>query len=329
MMKSLVAVGACYLDTILTYGLPAAFLFSFFRLTLTLHSVDHYPAEDEKLRAASVAIRRGGNTLNTLDVLVRLLAHRQSGAASGGSGGREGRGSRSSRGSHGRGSAGRGRGRQRLFSICVLPARDSSAVAQVAASFGPGGATVSADHEDGEGEDDEDEEDNDDKGEGKGEGKEGEDVGRFVDFDVDAGGCFRSRSVSRSRSRSRYSSSAAATAAAANAVAGAGAGFPAISLAHSIFRPEAMEPARSWIIRSAHTGSRTIVNHSGLAEMTVEEFALALAKLPGGGPGADDGSEDGLGRTPWFHFEVCFVLGFGLEMLCSRMLRSTCCVQSC
>ena len=37
------------------------------------HSVDHYPVEDEKLRASSIIRRRGGNCPNTLDVLQQLL----------------------------------------------------------------------------------------------------------------------------------------------------------------------------------------------------------------------------------------------------------------
>ncbi|CAO1606261.1 hypothetical protein XANCAGTX0491_009761 [Xanthoria calcicola] len=52
-MKCLLAVGACYLDTIL--------------------DVDHYPAEDEKLRASSILTRRGGNCPNTLEILQQLL----------------------------------------------------------------------------------------------------------------------------------------------------------------------------------------------------------------------------------------------------------------
>ncbi|KAL2009854.1 hypothetical protein VTN00DRAFT_5661 [Thermoascus crustaceus] len=52
-MRQLIAIGACYLDVIL--------------------SVDHYPAEDEKLRASSLARRRGGNCPNTLEVLQQLI----------------------------------------------------------------------------------------------------------------------------------------------------------------------------------------------------------------------------------------------------------------
>ncbi|KAL8759826.1 MAG: hypothetical protein Q9199_000473 [Rusavskia elegans] len=52
-MKCLLAVGACYLDTIL--------------------DVDHYPAEDEKLRASSIIRRRGGNCPNSLEIFQQLL----------------------------------------------------------------------------------------------------------------------------------------------------------------------------------------------------------------------------------------------------------------
>ena len=37
------------------------------------YSVDHYPAEDEKLRASSIIRRRGGNCPNTLEVFQQLL----------------------------------------------------------------------------------------------------------------------------------------------------------------------------------------------------------------------------------------------------------------
>ncbi len=50
--KYLVAVGAVYVDTIL--------------------SVPHYPIEDEKLRATEIVRRRGGNCPNTLEVVAQL-----------------------------------------------------------------------------------------------------------------------------------------------------------------------------------------------------------------------------------------------------------------
>ncbi len=50
--KYLVAVGAVYVDTILT--------------------VPHYPAEDEKLRATQIVRRRGGNCPNMLEVVAQL-----------------------------------------------------------------------------------------------------------------------------------------------------------------------------------------------------------------------------------------------------------------
>ncbi|KAJ5373025.1 hypothetical protein N7517_005031, partial [Penicillium concentricum] len=59
---TLVAIGACYLDTILT--------------------TPHYPGEDEKLRASKISRRRGGNCPNTLEVLGQLLQYRPSNAES-------------------------------------------------------------------------------------------------------------------------------------------------------------------------------------------------------------------------------------------------------
>ncbi|KAF2806691.1 putative PfkB family kinase [Mytilinidion resinicola] len=51
-MPHITAVGACYLDTILT--------------------IPHYPPEDAKLRSTSLSRRRGGNGPNTLEVLSQL-----------------------------------------------------------------------------------------------------------------------------------------------------------------------------------------------------------------------------------------------------------------
>ncbi|KAJ5143897.1 uncharacterized protein N7515_002684, partial [Penicillium bovifimosum] len=65
MTMSLVAIGACYLDTILTLI-----------CTCTLARVPHYPDEDEKLRATRLSRRRGGNCPNTLDIMGQLLQDR-------------------------------------------------------------------------------------------------------------------------------------------------------------------------------------------------------------------------------------------------------------
>ncbi|KXJ97004.1 hypothetical protein Micbo1qcDRAFT_211272 [Microdochium bolleyi] len=51
-MLQFVAVGACYVDTIL--------------------DVPHFPQEDDKLRATSLSRRRGGNGANTIEVLQEL-----------------------------------------------------------------------------------------------------------------------------------------------------------------------------------------------------------------------------------------------------------------
>lgn len=55
--RYLIAVGAVYLDTILT--------------------VPYYPGEDEKLRAKSLVRRRGGNCPNTLEVLSQFLTQEE------------------------------------------------------------------------------------------------------------------------------------------------------------------------------------------------------------------------------------------------------------
>ncbi|KAM4056102.1 pfkB family carbohydrate kinase domain-containing protein [Hirsutella rhossiliensis] len=86
-MQHLVLVGACYLDTIL--------------------SVPHYPEQDSKLRATSLAIRRGGNCPNTLEVLEQLLdAHHH-------------------------------RDNVQAHLVSPLPERSSPATRRIVASFGP------------------------------------------------------------------------------------------------------------------------------------------------------------------------------------------------
>lgn len=65
-----------------------------------------------------------------------------------------------------------------------------------------------------------------------------------------------------------------------------------ISFQHSIYREASAEAASSYIIRSRATGSRTLVNHNPLAEMTLDEFAAVAREFPAEG-------------TSWWHFEVC------------------------
>ncbi|KAI2643683.1 Ribokinase-like protein [Xylaria nigripes] len=62
-----------------------------------------------------------------------------------------------------------------------------------------------------------------------------------------------------------------------------------VDFSQCIFREENQEPASSYIIRSSATGSRTLVNHNALAEMTLSEFVAAAESL---------GGEDA-----WYHFE--------------------------
>ncbi|KKZ62549.1 hypothetical protein EMCG_02955 [[Emmonsia] crescens] len=106
-MRTLVTIGACYLDTILT--------------------VDHYPGEDEKLRASHISRRRGGNTLNSLEVLQQLLECSSEKSTTTTITNKTARGLLD---------------RQQntissLYAIAVLPARSSPATKEIEASFGP------------------------------------------------------------------------------------------------------------------------------------------------------------------------------------------------
>jgi ketohexokinase len=66
----------------------------------------------------------------------------------------------------------------------------------------------------------------------------------------------------------------------------------AIDVSHCLCREDKTEPASSYVIRSQHNGSRTIVNFSDLEEMTLPEFAAIAASFRGE-------------RETWWHFEVC------------------------
>lgn len=70
-----------------------------------------------------------------------------------------------------------------------------------------------------------------------------------------------------------------------------------MSLDHSIYRESFNEPASSYIISSAGSGSRTIVNYNELPEMSLAEFEDIAGSV--GGEGS------------WFHFEVGFYGWYG------------------
>lgn len=65
---------------------------------------------------------------------------------------------------------------------------------------------------------------------------------------------------------------------------------PHVDLSHCLYREACQEPASSYIVRSAATDSRTIINYNELPEMTSEEFIAVVDKI---------GCE-----TRWCHFEV-------------------------
>lgn len=59
-----------------------------------------------------------------------------------------------------------------------------------------------------------------------------------------------------------------------------------------IYRGDMLEPASAYVINSQETGSRTIVSYNELPEMTLQEFASAVARVQ-------------WTANTWFHFEVC------------------------
>lgn len=80
-----------------------------------------------------------------------------------------------------------------------------------------------------------------------------------------------------------------------------------VNIQHCIYRENHIEPASSYIIKSDNTGSRTIVNHNELPEMTLGEF--------------QDAVETGIhqtGKRMWFHFEGREV---DTSVACMRWLR--------
>lgn len=163
-LKHIILVGACYLDTILT--------------------VPHFPAEDTKLRATGLRVRRGGNCPNSAEVLQQLLRHSSTGEAT----------------------------LVRPHLVSILPAEDSPESARIRSSFGQD---------------------------------------TLVDF------------------------------------------------SHCLYREGHAEPASCYIIQSQAAGTRTIVNHSDLPDMTVEEFK-EIANHFGQASTATAGCE--VDETLW-HFE--------------------------
>ncbi|CAK7567366.1 MAG: hypothetical protein SEPTF4163_005330 [Sporothrix epigloea] len=137
----------------------------------TLLDVPCFPNEDDKLRATAAQVRRGGNCPNSIEVLQQLLNRQQETVCDDDD------------------------ALFRTHLISVLPARNATATAMIAQSFG----------------------------------------------------------------------------------APPGAASPNLDLC--LYRPRHSTPASSYILRSAATGSRTIVNHYGLPEMEVREFKDAASQF--------------------------------------------------
>jgi ketohexokinase len=64
-----------------------------------------------------------------------------------------------------------------------------------------------------------------------------------------------------------------------------------VSFRHCAYRAESTEPAGCYIIRSQQSGSRTIVTHNELAEITASEFDRVVSSF-------------GQDEQTWWHFEV-------------------------
>lgn len=84
---------------------------------------------------------------------------------------------------------------------------------------------------------------------------------------------------------------------------GGGEETPRVDLSRCIYREDQSEAASSYILRSAATGSRTIVNHNDLLEMTVEEFV-----------GVAESFKEEQADT-WWHFEVRISVGSRVPVL--------------
>lgn len=65
-----------------------------------------------------------------------------------------------------------------------------------------------------------------------------------------------------------------------------------VDISHSVYRENETEAASCYVLQSQATGSRTIVNHNGLDDMTIDEFVDIAASF-----------KDREGET-WWHFEV-------------------------
>lgn len=65
-----------------------------------------------------------------------------------------------------------------------------------------------------------------------------------------------------------------------------------MDFSHCLYREDHDQPASSYIMRSEATGTRTVVNHNALPEMSIREFERVA--------GAFSDAET------WWHFEVFY-----------------------
>lgn len=68
-----------------------------------------------------------------------------------------------------------------------------------------------------------------------------------------------------------------------------------VDLSHCIYREDRIEPASCYVLRCADTGSRTVVNHNDLEDMSTAEFEGVVQSF------APD-------QDTWWHFEVTSII---------------------
>ncbi|KAI0123001.1 hypothetical protein BJ170DRAFT_121811 [Xylariales sp. AK1849] len=62
-----------------------------------------------------------------------------------------------------------------------------------------------------------------------------------------------------------------------------------VNLSKCVYREQHLDPASSYVVRSEATGSRTVINHSDLPDVTLNEFIASASGIDG---------------RAWWHFEV-------------------------
>ena len=127
--------------------------------------------------------------------------------------------------------------------------------------------------------------------------------------------------VGSSATRKILASFAAPTPLLVSATGTASATATIVDFSHCLYREGHEEAASSYIIRSAATGSRTIVNYNDLPEMTANEFANIVDEFVARERLDSDHEGKFVGQNCWWHFEVGSDI-FVIRMLTERSVRA-------